>query len=84
MNRGQSGFPVGLLRQISRVFGIINLRKRKITFLDYNSTFRLGGMERVRLSVDYRFTDLRVEGERKGQTGDRTRASLILEGRSNH
>jgi len=46
VSRGQSGLPVGLLREISRVFGIISLLNRKITFLDYSSTLRLGGMER--------------------------------------
>ena len=57
MSGGQSGLPVGLLRQISRVFGIINLQKRNITFLDYNSTFPLGG--KVCVSLDYHVADLR-------------------------
>ena len=46
MSRGQSGFPVGPLREISRVFGIISLQNRRITSLGYNSTVCLGGMER--------------------------------------
>ena len=57
MSRGRSGFPVGLLREISCVFGIISLQKRKITFLDYNSTFCLGGMERS-VSLGSHFADL--------------------------
>ena len=47
MSRGQLGQPVGLLRQISRVFGMVKLRKRKITLLVYNFTFSFDEMERV-------------------------------------
>ena len=53
MSRGQLGQPVGLLRQISRVFGMVKLRKREITLLVYHSTFNLGEMERVHVSLDY-------------------------------
>ena len=53
MSRGQLGQPVGLLRQISRVFGMVKLRKRKFTLLVYNSTFILGEVERVHVSLDY-------------------------------
>ena len=39
--------------QISRVFGVVNLQKRKTTLLAYNCTFILGEMERICVSFDY-------------------------------
>ena len=64
VSRGQLGQPVGLLRQISRVFGMVKLQKRKITLLVYNSTFSLGEMERVHVSLDYRLGKLHSVGFR--------------------
>ena len=59
MSRGQLGQPFGLLRQISRVFGMVELRKRKITLLVYNSTLSLGEVERVHVSLDYHLAKCR-------------------------
>ena len=53
VSRGQLGQPVGLLRQISRVFGMVKLQKRKITLPVYHSTFSLGEVESVHVSLDY-------------------------------
>jgi hypothetical protein len=44
----QSGQPVRLLCQISRVFGMVNLQRRQIASL------QLDKVERVRLCLDYR------------------------------
>ena len=52
VNRGQLCQPVGLLRQISHVFDIVTLQKRKFTSLVYKSTFSRDEAGRMHVSLD--------------------------------
>ena len=81
-----------VIKKVVAKFSRISLETCRMVYtLDYQATkwTQLGQqlVDGLRASGDH-LTGLSlrgtVEGERKGQTGDRTRASLILEGRSNH
>ena len=56
VSRGQLGQLVRLLHQISCMFGMVKLQKRKITLLAYHYTSNLVKMECVHVSLNYHLT----------------------------